>query len=104
MAEKKVSTETIVWKGTAGIEQAHILKDSLLAAFEKADSVQLDISSLEDIDITGIQIILAAKKEATKLNKSFCLTGVIPQPILEFTEANSIHFDALLNNSIKEAK
>ena len=62
----KADFETVTWQGTAGIEQAHELRDELLAAFEKSSDVRLDISKVEDIDITGIQIIIAAQKEAEK--------------------------------------
>ncbi len=82
--------ETVKWQGTAGIEQAHTLRDSLLEAFKKNSEIRLDISGVEDIDITGIQIIIAAKKEADKSKKSFYLTGDIPSVIEEFTKASAI--------------
>lgn len=82
--------ETVKWNGTAGIEQAHSLRDSLLAAFGKSSEVRLDISGVDDIDITGIQIIIAARKEADKLGKVFCLTGKIPPVIGDFTAASAI--------------
>lgn len=82
--------ETVKWNGTAGIEQAHSLRDSLLAAFGKSSEVRLDISGVDDIDITGIQIIIAARKEADKLGKAFHLTGKIPPVIGEFTAASAI--------------
>ena len=54
--------ETVKWQGTAGIEQAHKLRDEILEAFKKNSKVRLDISEVDDIDITGIQIIIAARK------------------------------------------
>ncbi len=87
MADK---AKTVKWQGTAGIEQVNTLKDSLLDAFKKSSEVRLDISKVDDIDITGIQVILAAKKEAEKTGKEFFLTGEIPSVIDDFTKASAI--------------
>lgn len=98
----KADFETVTWQGTAGIEQAHELRDELLAAFEKSSDVRLDISKVEDIDITGIQIIIAAQKEAEKQHKSFCITGTIPSIIDEFTAASSISLKIYAQDNAKE--
>ena len=76
---------TIKWTGTAGIEQAKNLQKNLLESFNGADKVLLDISELEDIDITGIQLVVSARKEAEKQNKSFYISGKITEIILDFT-------------------
>ena len=85
--------ETVKWQGTAGIEQAHKLRDEILEAFKKNSKVRLDISEVDDIDITGIQIIIAARKEAEKTGKSFFIIGKIPKAIEEFITASSITLD-----------
>lgn len=96
MAEK---FEVIKWQGNAGIEQAHKLRDELLEAFKKTSEIRLDISDVDDIDITGIQIIIAARKEADKNGKSFFITGKIPKAIEEFITASSITLDEYVFNS-----
>ena len=88
MAESK--SETLKWQGTIGIEQAHAVSKELLTAINKHDDVRLDISEVEDIDITGIQIIVSARKEAEKQKKTFFITGKIPPVIEEFIIASSI--------------
>ena len=85
MAVGKDEAITIKWTGTAGIEQAKNLQKNLLESFNGAEKVLLDISELEDIDITGIQLVLSAKKEAEKQKKSFYISGKIPEIILDFT-------------------
>ncbi|WP_191013314.1 STAS domain-containing protein [Treponema zioleckii] len=90
MAEKNTDRITVKWQGTAGIEQAHALSDELLQAFKDSSDVRLDISEVEDIDITGIQVIIAARKEAEKQQKNFYITGKIPPAIQDFTAASSI--------------
>ena len=85
MAAGKDEAITIKWTGTAGIEQAKNLQKNLRESFSGAEEVLLDISELEDIDITGIQLIVSARKEAEKQNKSFFISGKIPEIILDFT-------------------
>lgn len=85
MAVEKNEAITIKWTGTAGIEQAKNLQKNLLEAFSGAEKILLDISELEDIDITGIQLIVSADKEAEKQKKSFFIAGKIPEIILDFT-------------------
>lgn len=76
---------TVKWTGTAGIEQAKNLHDNLLNAFKENEHILLDISELEDIDITGIQLIISARKEAEKQKKTFFIIEKIPESILNFT-------------------
>ncbi|MBR4373236.1 MAG: STAS domain-containing protein [Treponema sp.] len=85
--------ETVKWQGNAGIEQAHVLRDEILEAFKKTTKIRLDISEVEDIDITGIQIIIAARREAESTGKSFHITGKIPKAIEEFITASAITLD-----------
>lgn len=87
MTAKNSDAITIKWTGTAGIEEAKKLHDSLLEAFNKNSGILLDISELEDIDITGIQLIISSKKEAEKQKKDFFIAGEIPAAILDFTAA-----------------
>lgn len=93
MAVKNDDTITIEWTGTAGIEQAKKLHDDLMESFSKNTHILLDISKLEDIDITGVQLIIASHKEAEKQKKTFYLTGTIPQAILNFTSCCGVSLE-----------
>ncbi len=95
--------ETVKWRGTAGIEQAHKLRDEILEAFKKNPKVLLDISEVDDIDITGIQIIIAARREAEKKGNSFYIIGKIPKAIAEFITASSITLDEYIFPEDSEA-
>lgn len=86
----KSKSEILKWQGTVGIEQAHAVSKELLSAINSSDDVRLDVSEVEDIDITGIQIIVSARKEADLQKKKFFITGKIPPAIEEFIIASSI--------------
>ncbi|MBR0033156.1 MAG: STAS domain-containing protein [Treponema sp.] len=86
----KSKCEILKWQGTIGIEQAHSVSKELLEAINNNEDVRLDVSEVEDIDITGIQIIVSARKEAEAQKKKFFITGKIPPAIEEFIVASSI--------------
>ena len=94
LAEKKQKVKNIVkWTGTAGIESAKKLQTELQKAINANQEIYLDLSELEDIDLTGIQLIIAAKKEAEASQKNFLLKGQIPQAILEYVSGCGISLE-----------
>lgn len=93
MAAKKSDFFAIAWHGSAGIEQAHSLKDELMQAFEQNSKILLDISQIDDIDITGIQLIIAAHKEAEKLGRQFFVIKNIPKQISDFIALTGVIID-----------
>lgn len=97
MAEKKLKVKNIVkWTGTAGIESAKKLQTELQKAINGNQEVFLDLSELEDIDLAGIQIILAAQKEADSRQKTFLLKSQIPQAILEYVSGCGISLNSFI--------
>lgn len=80
----------ILWKGTVGIEQALTLSKEILSVFESYKSVTLNLSGVEDMDISGIQILLAAVKEAEDKHIPFTITGPVPENIQAILKSVSI--------------
>lgn len=96
MAKKAGSdVVTVEWSGSAGIENAQSLKDSLLKVLKKASHIELDLSKVEEIDITGIQIIMAARKEALQQQKVFFIKEDIPADVVEFSASFGLPLDKL---------
>lgn len=94
LAEKKQKVKNIVkWTGTAGIESAKKLQTELQKAINANQEIFLDLSELEDIDLTGIQLIIAAKKEAEASQKNFLLKGQIPHAIMEYVSGCGISLE-----------
>lgn len=99
-ATEEKSIKEIFWKGAVGIEQAQSAKQELLEAFESASEVHLDISEVDDLDVSAIQLILASCKEGTKRGIPFFLTGKIPEVIDSFVKECGISLTDL-NAKIK---
>ena len=63
--------------------------------FNSCQEVLLDISKLEDIDISGVQLIIASKKEAQIRNMVFKITGDISDNLVNFFRRVGIPIDKL---------
>jgi anti-anti-sigma regulatory factor len=63
------------FSGSLGVERASALKDELAAALEGDSAVLLNLSSIEDIDLSCLQVLHAAKASAMALGKELHFTG-----------------------------
>jgi len=96
MAKKAAADNIVVeWSGSCGIENAQSLKDSLLKVLKKASQIELDLSKVEDVDLTAIQIILAARKEALSQQKLFFIKDNIPADVVDFSASFGIQLEKI---------
>lgn len=82
--ETTKSTTTVIWNDTVSIENAQNKKQELLKAFNSADKILLDISQVEDLDISAVQLIIASQKEAFLRKKEFQIVGEISANFADF--------------------
>ncbi|MDR2898512.1 MAG: STAS domain-containing protein [Spirochaetaceae bacterium] len=66
---------TISWKGFLSVNNAEAIKEELEKKLSKDDSLTIDISNADDIDVSIIQLMYAAFKEAAALQKKLSITG-----------------------------
>ena len=102
--EKDDGVKIIKWVGAAGIEEAAAEKEELLAAFSEAKEVRLDISEVDDIDVSAIQIIIASFHEAEKRGVPFSITGEIPDVIEKFCKSCGVSLSEFNSKKKKEVK
>lgn len=57
------------------IYRAAELKDVVLAALGEAQALDIDLQQVEEIDSVGIQVLLLARAEAGRQDKSLHLVG-----------------------------
>ncbi len=57
------------------IYRAAELKDAVLAALGEAQALDIDLQQVEEIDSVGIQVLLLARAEAGRQDKSLRLAG-----------------------------
>jgi anti-anti-sigma regulatory factor len=68
-------------EGEANIALAAELKQMLLQALASGKGVSVDLSGATDLDVTVVQLLWTAGREARKLNVEFGLTEVFPEQI-----------------------
>ncbi len=72
---------TITIGGRLAIDTTATLKDFLLEQLPTAKSIRLDTSALQEIDLTGMQLICSACWTTQSENNTFSFSGV-PAPCL----------------------
>ncbi len=68
-------TVVLAIEGAMTVQYAGELREQLLAAFEKADSVTADLCRVTEIDIAGLQLLCSAHRSSVAMKKTFTITG-----------------------------
>ncbi|MGE5467580.1 MAG: lipid asymmetry maintenance protein MlaB [Ignavibacteria bacterium] len=64
--------------GEVTVFNAGDVRQKLLAALNGTDDVDVDLSQVTEIDTAGVQLIVAAKREAAERNKELHFSGCSP--------------------------
>ena len=84
MEKNKKKSITIDWEDYVSVENAQISNSELQKAFNNYEEILLDISKVEDMDISAVQLIIACQKEANKRKQSFRVTGNISPSFTDY--------------------
>ncbi len=66
---------TITVKGEITIVNAGEFRNALLNIQDRWSSLTVDLEGLEEIDVTGLQLLCSAHRSAVKLDKQLTLVG-----------------------------
>lgn len=72
-------------EGEMTIYHAADLKPALLAALSQSDEIELDLSSVSELDTSGVQLLMLLKREAVAAGKALTLSRHSPA-VLEVFE------------------
>ena len=76
---KKKSTATRIGiEGELNIFSATALRQRLLDTISSSKEIEVDLSQVSEIDSAGVQLMVAAKREATARSKPLSFTGYSP--------------------------
>ncbi|MBS1190053.1 MAG: hypothetical protein H6R10_1845 [Rhodocyclaceae bacterium] len=62
-------------EGEFTISTAHALRERLLAALGEGEETEVDLSGVSEMDSAGLQLMVAAKREAAARRKPLRFTG-----------------------------
>ena len=71
----------ITIEGELTLSNALAVKEELITLLNKNDSLEVDCKSIQQIDLSGIQLLLALKQSAISQNKTIKLECDLPDDI-----------------------
>ncbi len=90
-------------EGQVDINCAAELKKLLLSALESGKGFRLDLERAIGLDVTALQLLWAANREAEKVEKGFSVTGRVPEAIsAAASEAGFAEFPVPLDQKAAE--
>lgn len=81
-------TVVVTINGPATIPNVNALLVQLLAAFQRADHLIIDLHGVTDIDATGLQLLCSSHRSSLAINKDFSVRGQL-QPVIREVAAAS---------------
>jgi len=85
------SPSLIGLEGEINIRCATELKDLLLQALAREGALHIDLSTATEVDITALQLLWVAQREALAAGKQFQLIGPISEIIAAAMERSGLH-------------
>lgn len=84
--------------GAMTIYNAAEIKDQLMTALNTASILELDLSHVGEMDTAGFQLLVMAKRESQRLNRTLRITGHSPaaQDVIEFFNMGAFFGDPLV--------
>ena len=79
--EESDTTSTIRLDGTVDISSAAELKTQLLQALDSGKAVRVSLEAATYLDVTAIELLWAAEREATKRGAGFTLAEPVPEGV-----------------------
>lgn len=67
--------------GGMTVDRAEEIKQEILSTLNAVDRVIVNMSHVDEVDLSFIQILLAAEKEARALGKEFRLSGDVAESV-----------------------
>jgi len=77
---------TVELSGELTLQNAGCVRDKLMAALAKGEDLTIDCRAGTEIDLTFVQLLVAARRAATHAGHSFSLAAPIPTPLLAVLE------------------
>lgn len=78
MPAKKSASRTVNLSGEQSVRTITEAHAALRKALTEADTIMLDVSGVEDADLTFVQLIESARQTAASLGKRFCIKPPFP--------------------------
>jgi len=85
---EEVGSVVVRINGPTNISSVSVLLMQLLAAFEQAENVVLDLNGVTEIDVAGLQLFCSSHRSSIFINKGFRIIGQNQPAIWEAAAAS----------------
>jgi len=89
---------TLLVEGDMTINYIGDLKDRLVEAFESAERVTVDVSSVTSVDVAGVQLLCACHRFSSGRDKKMCLRLGENAPFAQFLDEVGFAQDFICNH------
>ena len=93
---------TLTLQGALTIRHVRDIRTSLVAAFDSAEQVTVDVSSTTDVDVAGVQLLCACQRSAVARGAQMCLQMGDNKRFADFLEEIGCPPDFICNHGEKE--
>ena len=83
---KESGTKDVLLSGSLSLGSAAEIRNQLLIALDEADTVNIMLQDVEDIDLSLIQILCSAHRSAHARGKSFIMPESLPDMFTQVIE------------------
>ena len=83
---KESGTKEVVLSGSLSLRSAAEIRNQLLIALDEADTVNILLQDVEDVDLSLIQILCSAHRSAHARGKSFVMPESLPDMFVQIVE------------------
>ena len=80
--EQRNESSVICLEGAIGIASAAELKTTLLDSLTSGNAVRVALDQCADLDVTAVQLLWAAVREAKTSGVAFALDGQVQEPVI----------------------
>lgn len=88
--DRKKRVWVVRLEGETNISCAAEFKNLLMEALASGKELQLDLQDATDLDVTALQLLWAAEREAKASGKSFVLAGALPLAMAEIARESGL--------------
>jgi anti-anti-sigma regulatory factor len=78
---------TITLEGELTLPRVEELKNAFLQALVKGDTVAIRFGTVQDVDLSGLQMLCSAHRSAVRMKKKVRVSGAMPKILRDAAEA-----------------
>ncbi len=85
--QKQTGEEAVTLEGELTLPRVEELKSAFLKALVKGDTVSIRFGTVQDVDLSCLQMLCSAHRSAVRMKKKVSVIGTLPKIVRDAAEA-----------------